>query len=79
MKNSPLPRDGKRHDYCIACRAEAIRKVTQDGRDYFDCLECGHRAERRLVWLTLDDALQTELTYPVRYVIERHKDELERL
>jgi hypothetical protein len=26
---------------------------------------------------TSDEALQTELTYPVRFVIERHKNELE--
>lgn len=49
VKNPPQPDDGKRHDYCIACGAEAVRKVTEDGRDYFDCRECGHRAERRLV------------------------------
>ena len=49
MKNPPLPGDRKRHDYCIACRAEAVRQVTEDDRDYFDCRECGHRAERRLV------------------------------
>jgi hypothetical protein len=29
------------------------------------------------VWLTLGEALETALTYPVRYVIERHRGELE--
>jgi 8-oxo-dGTP pyrophosphatase MutT (NUDIX family) len=29
------------------------------------------------VWLTFDEALETELSYPVRYVIELHRAELE--
>jgi len=50
MKNPPQPGDGMRHDYCIACYAEAVKKVTgEDGRTYFDCSECGHRGERRVV------------------------------
>jgi hypothetical protein len=32
MKNPPQPGDGQRHEYCIFCRAEKVRKVTEDGR-----------------------------------------------
>jgi hypothetical protein len=49
MKNPPQPDDGQRHEYCIFCRAEQVRKVTEDGRDYFECGECGRRAERRIM------------------------------
>lgn len=33
MKNPPPPDDGPRHEYRIFCRAEKVRKVTEDGRD----------------------------------------------
>jgi 8-oxo-dGTP pyrophosphatase MutT (NUDIX family) len=49
MKNPPRPSDGKRHDYCIACFAENPVVVDKWRRHYFKCLQCGHRAERRLV------------------------------
>ena len=74
MKNPPQPDDGRRHEYCIFCRAEKVRKVTEDGRDYFECGECGRRAVRRIM---LDPEMETKLRYPVRYVIEMHRGELE--
>lgn len=46
--------------------------MTEDGRDYFECGECGSRAERRIM---LDPEMETELGYPVRYVIEMHRGE----
>jgi hypothetical protein len=49
MKNPLQPDDGQRHEYCIFCRAEKVRKVTEDGRDYFECSECGRRAVRRIM------------------------------
>ena len=60
--------------YCIFCRAEKVRRVTEDGGDYFECGECGCCAERRIM---LDPEMETELSYPVRYVIEPHRGELE--
>ena len=74
MKNPPQTDDGQRHEWCIFCRAEKVRKVTEDGRDYFECGECGRRDERRIM---LDPEMETELSYPVRYVIELHRGELE--
>jgi hypothetical protein len=74
MKNPPQQDDGQRHEYCIFCRAEKVRKVSEDGRDYFECGECGRRTERRIM---LDPEMETELRYPVRYVIEMHRGELE--
>jgi hypothetical protein len=62
------------HEYCSFCRAEKVRKVTGDGRDYFECGECGRRAERRIM---LDPEMEMELRYPVRDVIEVHRGELE--
>lgn len=32
MKNPPQPDDGQRDEYYIFCRAEKVRKVTEDGR-----------------------------------------------
>jgi hypothetical protein len=49
MKNPPQLDDGQRHEWCIFCRAEKVRKVTEDGRDYFECAECGRRAKRRIM------------------------------
>jgi hypothetical protein len=49
MKNPPQPDDGRRHEYCIFCLAEKVRTVTEDGRDYFECGECGRRAKRRIM------------------------------
>jgi hypothetical protein len=49
MKNPLPPDDGQRHEYCSFGRAEKVRKVTEDGRDYFECGECGRRAERRIM------------------------------
>ena len=49
MKNPPQPDDGRRHEYCIFCRAEKVRKVTEDGRDHYECGECGRSAERRIM------------------------------
>jgi hypothetical protein len=42
--------------------------------DYFECGECGRRAERRIM---LDPKMGTELSYPMRYVIEMPRRELE--
>ena len=67
MKNPSLPDGGQRYEYCIFCRAEKVGKVTEGGWDYFECGECGRRAERRIM---LDPEMETELSYPVRYVIE---------
>jgi hypothetical protein len=71
MKNPSLPDGGQRHEYCLFCRAEKVRRVTEDGWDYF---ECGRRGDRRIM---LDPEMVTELSYPVRYVIEMHRGELE--
>jgi len=49
MKNPSQPGDGQRHEYCIFCRAEKVRKVAEAGRDYFECGECVRRAERRIM------------------------------
>ena len=48
--------------------------MTEGGRDYFECGECGRRAERRIM---PDPEMKTELSYPVRYVIEMHRGDLE--
>jgi hypothetical protein len=48
-KNPLQPDDGQRHEYSIFCPAEKVRKVTEDGRDYFECGECDRRAERRIM------------------------------
>src|ERR1700749_4282900 len=60
--------------YCIFCRSEKVRRVTEDGGDYFECGECGRRAERRIM---LDPQMEMELRYPVRDVIEMRRGELE--
>ena len=33
IKNPPPPDDGQRHEYCIFCRVEKVRKATEDGVD----------------------------------------------
>ena len=71
MKNPSLPDGDERHAYCLFCRAEQVRR---DGPDYFECGECGRRAEPRIM---LDPEMETELSYTVRYVIEMHRGELE--
>ena len=48
--------------------------MTGDGWDYFECGECDRRAERRIM---LDPEMETELSYPARYVTEMHRGELE--
>ena len=85
MKNPPQPDDGQRHECCIFCRAEKVRKVTEDSRDYFECGECGHRAERRIMidpemrsWVAPDGEHWHESAGVfARYVIEMHRGELE--
>ena len=74
MKNPSLADGGQRHEYCLFCRAEKVRRATEDSWDYFECGECGRRAEGRIM---LDQEMETELSYPVRYVIEMHRGELE--
>jgi hypothetical protein len=49
MKNPLRPDDGQSPEYCIFCHAEKVRKATEDGRDYFECGECGRRAKRRIM------------------------------
>ena len=53
---------------------QKVRRVTADGWDYFECGECGRRAGRRIM---LDPEMETELSYPARYVTETHRGELE--
>jgi len=53
---------------------QKVRRVTADGWDYFECGECGRRAGRRIM---LDQEMETELSYPARYVTEMHTGELE--
>jgi hypothetical protein len=53
---------------------QKVRRVTADGWDYFECGECGRRAGRRIM---LDPEMETELSYPARYVTEMHRGELE--
>jgi len=53
---------------------QKVRRVTADGWDYFECGECGRRAGRRIM---LDQEMETELSYPARYVTEMHRGELE--
>jgi hypothetical protein len=48
-EESLQPDDGRRRKYRIFCRAEKVSKVTEDARDYFECGECGGRAERRIM------------------------------
>lgn len=48
-EESSQPDDGQRHQYCNFCLSKKVRKVTEDGRDYFECGECGRRAERRIM------------------------------
>jgi hypothetical protein len=74
MKNPSPPDGGQRHEYRLFCRAEKVRRLTADGWDYFACGECSRHAERRIM---LDPEMKTELSYPVRYVIEMHRGELE--
>jgi hypothetical protein len=85
MKNPPQPDDGQRHECCIFCRAEKVRKVTEDSRDYFECGECGRRAERRI---KLDPEMRSCVAPDgehwhesagvfARYVIEMHRGKLE--
>ena len=74
MKNPSLPDGGQRHEYCLFCRAEKVRRATEDSWDYFECGECGRRAGRRIM---LDPEMETELSYPARYVTETHRGELE--
>jgi 8-oxo-dGTP pyrophosphatase MutT (NUDIX family) len=52
------------HVYLIALDQDIDLKVTEK--------EEGEKP----IWLTLDEALQKDLTFPVRYIIERHKDDL---
>jgi len=42
---------------------QKVRRVTADGWDYFECGECGRRAERRIM---LDPEMETELSHPAR-------------
>jgi hypothetical protein len=42
---------------------QKVRRVTADGWDYFECGECGRRAERRIM---LDPEMETKLSYPAR-------------
>jgi hypothetical protein len=73
MKNPPQPDGGQRHEYRIFCRAERVRKVTEDGRDYFECGECGRRAV-----LVAEDLSGRFRGSGFRcYVIEMHRGELE--
>ena len=74
MENPSLPDGGQHHQYCLCCRAEKVRRVTEDGWDYFECGECDSRAERRTM---LDPEMEPELSYPVRYAVEMHRGELE--
>jgi hypothetical protein len=74
MKNPSLPDGSQRHEYRLFCRAEKVRRATEDGWDYFECGECGRRAERRIM---PDPEMETELSYPVRDVTEMHRGELE--
>jgi len=53
---------------------QKVRRVTADSRDYFECGECSRRAGRRIM---LDQEMETELSYPARYVTEMHRGELE--
>jgi transcription elongation factor Elf1 len=48
-EESLLPDDGRRRKHCIFCRAEKVSTVTEDGRDYFECGQCGGRAEQRIM------------------------------
>src|SRR5579862_3280318 len=49
MKFDAMPsQDGKRHEYCIYCRAEAVTRAADQTKPFY-CQACHRRAERVLI------------------------------
>lgn len=44
-----LPRDNRRHEYCLACRAEAVRTVMHGSHAMCHCDACGQTLPRSLI------------------------------
>jgi len=50
-----LPKDGKRHRYCLNCFSEKVSDISQKGRKFYSCDNC-HRVHDRLI--DIDPALK---------------------
>lgn len=46
----PLPKDGKRHDYCVSCYAETLQKIKKGKKQFFRCRTCDETHERAIIF-----------------------------
>jgi len=65
---------GQRHECCIFCRAQKVRRVTEDSRDFLNAANVVTGLSGASC-LTRDWVRDRD--YPVCYVIEMHRGELE--